>query len=93
VTQSSRGIENPTAFFPPGKMWIRISVLVVQPPTPSNSTPCTLPACIAASTFAGRMLPFQSLRLSRPMTRMFCAATGELFADVPPEPLSAAISW
>ena len=28
VTQSSRGIEKPTAFCPPAKMWMRISVFV-----------------------------------------------------------------
>jgi hypothetical protein len=56
VTQSSRGIEKPTALVPLAKMWIRIKVFVAWPPTPP-ATPWTLPACIAASRSAGRMLP------------------------------------
>ena len=65
-------MEKPTAFLPPAGMWIRISVLVAFPPTPS-STPCLLPACRALRISFGRMLPFQSVRLSSPISRMFCA--------------------
>ena len=72
MTQSSRGMEKPTAFLPPAGMWIRISVLVALPPTPA-ATPARLPACRALRILLGRMLPFQSVRLSRPISRMFCA--------------------
>jgi len=72
VTQSSRGMEKPTAFPPFAKMWIRISVLVALPPQPAAIS-AALHACSALSTSSGRMLPFQSVRLSRPIRRMFCA--------------------
>ena len=72
LTQSSRGMEKPTAFLPPAGMWIRISVLVAFPPTPF-STPSLLPACSAFRMLFGRILPFQSVRLSSPISRMFCA--------------------
>jgi hypothetical protein len=58
VTQSSRGIEKPTARWPPAKMWIRISVFVSWPPTPSLSTPYTLPACIAVSSAEESVFPW-----------------------------------
>ena len=72
MTQSSRGIEKPTAFPPPAGIWIRISVFVALPPQPA-ATSCALHACRALRTSGGRMLPFQSVRLSRPISRMFCA--------------------
>ena len=72
MTQSSRGMEKPTAFPPFAKMWIRISVLVSLPPQPAAIS-AALHACRAFSTSSGRMLPFQSVRLSSPMSRMFCA--------------------
>ncbi len=65
-------MEKPTAFLPPAGMWSRIRVLVALPPTPF-STPCLLPACSALRMSFGRMLPFQSVRLSSPISRMFCA--------------------
>ena len=71
-TQLSRGIEKPTAFLPPAGMWIRISVLVAFPPTPF-SMPALLPACRCFRMLFGKMLPFQSVRLSRPISKMFCA--------------------
>src|ERR1039458_8193969 len=80
-------MEKPTAFFPPAGMWIRISVFVAFPPTPF-ATPCLLPACSAARTPPGRMFPFQSLRLSSPISRMFCAPVEEplVIASEPPMP-------
>ena len=71
MTQSSRGIENPTARVPFAKMWIRISVLVAFPPVPA-SIAWRLPACRYLRTDHGKMSPFQYVRLSRPMSRMFC---------------------
>ena len=65
-------MEKPTAFLPPAGMWIRISVLVSLPPQPASIS-CLLHACRASSTSSGRMLPFQSVRLSRPISKMFCA--------------------
>ena len=65
-------MEKATAFLPPAGMWIRISVLVALPPTPF-SIPCLLPACSAPRMSFGKMLPFQSVRLSSPISKMFCA--------------------
>ena len=47
-------------------------MLVAFPPTPF-STPSLLPACSAFRMLFGRILPFQSVRLSSPISRMFCA--------------------
>src|SRR5689334_16051965 len=54
-------------------MWIRIRVFVAFPPTPPYRTPCLLPACRAFRMSFGRTLPFQSVRLSSPISRIFCA--------------------
>ena len=67
-------MEKPTAFLPPAGMWIRISVLVAFPPVPFR-TACRSPACSARRILFGRMFPFQSVRLSSPISRMFCAPT------------------
>ena len=60
------------AFLPPAGMWMRISVFVSLPPQPAAIS-AALHACSAFRTSLGKMLPFQSVRLSRPISRMFCA--------------------
>src|ERR1700761_3593039 len=62
-------------FFPPAKMWIRISVSVSCAPTSPSDTAVALPACRAVSRLLGRVCPSKVVRLSRPITRMFIAPT------------------
>src|SRR5580693_4619771 len=51
-----------------------MSVLVSFPPSPF-ATACAFPACSLDRMLLGRMFPFQSRRLSSPMSRIFCAPT------------------
>jgi len=51
---------------------MRISVLVAFPPVPF-ATAWAFPACSFARMRPGRIFPFQSRRLSSPISKIFCA--------------------